>query len=417
MKENFNVNVNSEVGDLEAVIIHTVGREVENMTPENAERALYSDILNLSVARQEYVQLSGVLGKICKVFEVEELLASILRNDKVKNDLLTKVCTNCSDHRVLTLLDSLAPKALAQQLIEGVETRRDSLSRYLSQQRYVVRPLHNFFFTRDASVSIGNKVLISSMASPVRERESQIMEAIFDYYPDFNTSTFSAAKSGNKCKTLSIEGGDVLIAREDVTIIGIGSRTTPEGVDVIIEKMKEKESVHHIIVQELPTERESFIHLDMVFTFLSQNECMVYEPVVMQPNRFKTIHIKIDKRKVTITEEKNILECLSHLGMDLQPIYCGGTADQWTQEREQWHSGANFFAIGPGKVIGYNRNEATVEELNKHNYQVIAAEDVISGKTDLKEIQKYVVTIDGSELSRGGGGARCMTMPVRRKEV
>jgi arginine deiminase len=387
------------------------------MTPENAERALYSDILNLSVARQEYVQLSGVLGKICKVFEVEDLLASILRNDKVKNDLLTKVCSNCSDHRVLTFLDSLAPKALAQQLIEGVETRRDSLSRYLSPQRYVVRPLHNFFFTRDASVAIGNKVLISSMASPVRDRESQIMEAIFDYYPDFNTSTFSAAKSSNKCKTLSIEGGDVLIAREDVTIIGIGSRTTPEGVDVIIEKMKEKESVHHIIVQELPTERESFIHLDMVFTFLSQNECMVYEPVVMQPNRFKTIHIKIDKRKVAITEEKNILECLSRLGMDMQPIYCGGTADQWTQEREQWHSGANFFAIGPGKVIGYNRNEATVEELNKHNYAVIAAEDVINGKTDLKELQKYVVTIDGSELSRGGGGARCMTMPVRRKEI
>lgn len=417
MEENFNVNVNSEVGDLEAVIIHTVGREVENMTPENAERALYSDILSLSVARQEYIQLSGVLSKICKVFEVEDLLATVLNNDQVKNDLLSKACPNCTDHRVLTFLDSLGPRALAQQLIEGVEVQRDSLSRYLSPQRFVVRPLHNFFFTRDASVSIGNKVLISRMASSVRERESQIMEAIFDYYPDFNTSTFTASKSSGKQKSLSIEGGDVLIAREDVTLIGIGARTTPEGVDVIIEKMKEKDSVHHIIVQELPLEGESFIHLDMVFTFLSQNECMVYEPVVMQPNRYKTIYIKIDKRKVTISEEKNILECLSRLGIDMQPIYCGGTTDLWTQEREQWHSGANFFAMGPGKVIGYNRNEATVEELNKHNYTVIAAEDVIEGKIDLNDHKKYVVTIDGSELSRGGGGARCMTMPIRRKAI
>ena len=417
MEENFNVNVNSEVGDLEAVIIHTVGREVENMTPENAERALYSDILSLSVARQEYIQLSGVLSKICKVFEVEDLLATVLNNDQVKNDLLSKACPNCTDHRVLTFLDSLGPRALAQQLIEGVEVQRDSLSRYLSPQRFVVRPLHNFFFTRDASVSIGNKVLISRMASSVRERESQIMEAIFDYYPDFNTSTFTASKSSGKQKSLSIEGGDVLIAREDVTLIGIGARNTPEGVDVIIEKMKEKDSVHHIIVQELPLEGESFIHLDMVFTFLSQNECMVYEPVVMQPNRYKTIYIKIDKRKVTISEEKNILECLSRLGIDMQPIYCGGTTDLWTQEREQWHSGANFFAMGPGKVIGYNRNEATVEELNKHNYTVIAAEDVIEGKIDLNDHKKYVVTIDGSELSRGGGGARCMTMPIRRKAI
>ena len=46
----YNVNVTSEIGELEGVILHSPGPEVENMTPENAERALYSDILNLSVA-------------------------------------------------------------------------------------------------------------------------------------------------------------------------------------------------------------------------------------------------------------------------------------------------------------------------------------------------------------------------------
>jgi arginine deiminase len=154
-----------------------------------------------------------------------------------------------------------------------------------------------------------------------------------------------------------------------------------------------------------------------VFTFLSRNECMVYEPVIMQPNRFKTIHITIDNRKVSIREEKNILDSLSGLGIDLKPIHCGGRADPWTQEREQWHSGANFFAIGPGKIIGYNRNVATIQELNNNGYEVIAAQDVIDEKISLTDHEKYVVTIDGSELSRGGGGARCMTMPVRRKEV
>lgn len=417
MQNDFSVNVNSEIGELEGVIIHTVGREVENMTPENAERALYSDILNLAVAKQEYAQLKGVLQKVSRVFEVEDLLAYILKNDKVKTDLVQKVWNACSDSRALQFLLDLPARELASQLIEGVPLTRDSLSRYLSNQRFSVRPLHNFFFTRDASVSIGNRVLISSMASPVRDRETQIMEAIFDYYPEFNTSTFSAGSSAGNCKKITIEGGDVLVAREDLTLIGIGSRTTPDGVDVVIEKMKEKGGVQHIIVQELPTERESFIHLDMVFTFLNKNECMVYEPVIMQPNRFKTIHIKIDHGKVAIGEEKNILDSLSKLGMDMQPIQCGGTADPWTQEREQWHSGANFFAVGPGKVIGYNRNVATVEELNKHGYAVIPAPDVIEGKTDLSDYEKYVVTLDGSELSRGGGGARCMTMPVRRKDV
>jgi len=417
MINNHSVNVNSEIGDLEAVIIHTVGGEVENMTPDNAERALYSDILNLSVAKQEYAQLSGVLNKVCRVFEVEDLLAYILKNEKVKSDLIHKVCSTCADSRTLDSLFDLDSKSLASQLIEGVILRRDSLSRFLSPRRYAVKPLHNFFFTRDASVAIGNKVMISSMASVVREREAQIMEAVFDYYPEFNTSTFSAAKSGKTHNNISIEGGDVLVANNNLIIVGIGSRTTPEGVDVLVDKIKEEEGVHHIIVQELPTERESFIHLDMVFTFLNKNECMVYEPVIMQPNRYKTIHIKTDNHKVEINEEKNILDTLTKLGMEMKPIQCGGTGDPWTQEREQWHSGANFFAIGPGKIIGYNRNMATIEELNKNGYEVIAAQDVTDEKVVLANYSKYVVTIDGSELSRGGGGARCMTMPVRRKVV
>ncbi|MCK9207989.1 MAG: arginine deiminase family protein, partial [Salinivirgaceae bacterium] len=89
----------------------------------------------------------------------------------------------------------------------------------------------------------------------------------------------------------------------------------------------------------------------------------------------------------------------------------------WTQEREQWHSGANFFALGPGKVIGYERNVYTMEEMHKHGFEIIRARDVLKKTVSLDDYQKYVVTIDGSELARGGGGARCMSMPVRRKPV
>ena len=268
MVQNFSVNVNSEIGELEAVILHPVGREVENMTPENAERALYSDILNLSVAKQEYTQLKEVLNKVCKVFEVEQLLNHILRNDRVKTDLIKKLCPDGGDVRIMNLLNDMGPDDLARSLIEGVPSKRETLSDFLSPQRYAIRPLHNFFFTRDASVSIGKKVMISKMASMVRDRETLIMEAIFDYYPEFNTSTFSVAKRGAQSKNVSIEGGDVLVARKDLTLIGIGSRTSPEGVDVVIDKMKEEEGVHHIIVQELPTERESFHPPGYGFYFL-----------------------------------------------------------------------------------------------------------------------------------------------------
>ncbi len=411
------VNVRSEIGELEGVIVHTMGSEVENMTPENAERALYSDILNLSVAKQEYEQFHFALQQFATVYEVSDLLSDILQNEKVKNELIEKVCFRCVDNSLRTRLQEMNNLDLTKSMIEGVEMRKDNLSRFLNTQRFAIKPLHNFFFTRDASISVYDKVLIAKMASRVRDREAQIMEAIFDYHPTFKTSTFNTRKEGPICDKISIEGGDVLIARDDIILIGIGSRTTPEGVDVVVEKLKEKGKPQHFIIQELPKERESFIHLDMVFTFLSQYECMVYEPVVMQLNRYKTIHIFHDGEKVHIKEVKNIIDTLATLGMEMKPIFCGGTGDLWLQEREQWHSGANFFAVAPGKIIGYGRNIYTLEELSKNGYEIVTAEDLMSGAQSIKDYEKMVISIEGSELSRGGGGARCMTMPVRRKEV
>jgi arginine deiminase len=156
----------------------------------------------------------------------------------------------------------------------------------------------------------------------------------------------------------------------------------------------------------------------MVFTFLDKNACMVYEPVILKPNKLQTVHIEIDNGQVSgIYQEENLLEALKKLGMDLEPIYCGGQNDIWIQEREQWHSGANFFSTSPGKVIGYERNVHTIEEMNKHGFEVIPAWDLINDKVNLENYQRAVITIEGSELPRGGGGARCMTMPVSRQSV
>ena len=133
-------------------------------------------------------------------------------------------------------------------------------------------------------------------------------------------------------------------------------------------------------------------------------------------SQYKTTHIVIDNGKITYHEKPNFMAGTRDLGFDLEPVFCGGN-DYWMQQREQWHSGANFFALGEGKVIGYQRNTNTIEAMAKAGFAVLDADDICQGKVDMNDYEKFVATFAASELPRGGGGARCMTMPINRNEV
>ncbi len=415
MRKQVDIGIYSETDMLDAVILHTPGPEVENMNPENAERALYSDILNLSVASKEYEEFQKVLSGISKTFEVYDLLKEVLDIPPARDGLIQKIISNEKTGEISHQLESLSSEELANILIQGLTKRNDTLTNFLSKGRYSLKPLHNFFFTRDSAFVNGSNFFISSMASSVRSREALIMEMIFNNHPIFRKETICHSDNFKDNKNICFEGGDVITAQEDILIVGKGVRTSTQGIDFIIEHLKSQDRTKHLLIQELPAEPESFIHLDMAFTLLDKNQCMVFEPLILKNNKFNTVKITIENKQVkNIEYVPNLIKGLKSVGMDLEPVFCGGTTDMWIQEREQWHSGANFFAVGPGKVMGYARNVYTMEEMNKKGYEIINASDILNKKTDLNGHSKYVIALEGSELARGGGGARCMTMPIAR---
>lgn len=420
-QEKLKIDIQSEVGRLDAVLLHRPGAEVENMTPRNVQRALYSDILNLSIAQNEYEQLSGVLSKVAKVYEVRDLLVMVLDQWKPRADLIRRICETEDVMPYLDMLMEMKSSDLARVLIEGLPAKIDTLTSYLKNEYYALYPLYNFYFTRDAAVTIGGQALVCRMANKVRMRESLIMDAIYRSSGAFDCEVVDANLVTPSTSPVIMEGGDIIVAREDILIIGNGVRTTPQGIDFMIDRFRRNcpPGKYHVLVQQLPSEPESFIHLDMVFTLLDRDKCMVFKPLIMQANQFQTVHIVIEDGKVTsIKPVAGLLPALKKLGMDLKPIICGGD-DEWDQEREQWHSGANFFAFAPGKVLTYARNVHTLEQLSKNGFNIVKAADFISGKNDAAVMGDGLcaVAIDGSELPRGGGGARCMTLPLSRQKV
>ena len=420
MSENrIKINVSSEIGRLDAVLLHPPGAEVENMTPRNVQRALYSDILNLSIAREEYRQLQGVLSKVADVYIMDDLLAKVLDNIESRTGLLQRICVSEDATDYYGLLLDMPSRTLAKVLIEGLPARIDTLTAFLKNEYYALYPLYNFYFTRDAAVTIGGSALVCRMANKVRMRESYIMDAICRSSGVFDCRVVDANDFQPQNSPIMMEGGDIIVAREDILLLGNGCRTSSQGIDFMIERFRREHDKgrYHVIVQQLPSEPESFIHLDMVFTFLDRDKCMIFEPLILGDNQYQTVHITISDGKVSkITSAPDILTVLRRLGMDLEPVVCGGP-DEWDQEREQWHSGANCFAFAPGKVITYARNIHTLEELDRAGFSVVSADDVISGKVHVDGDGQYAVTVAGSELPRGGGGARCMTMPLSRREV
>ena len=406
------VNVNSEIGKLQHVLVHTPGNEVENMTPEDAHVYLFSDILNLQVAQKEYGYFKRVLQKATTVHEVKDLLADILQNESIKFALVDRICKAENKAFLSNYLKSLSANELSYQLIEGVHLKDVT---YINNEKYALLPLPNLFFMRDASFTMFDNVMISSMASQVRAREGMILEAIYNLHPMFDTKVINPVLKYDIHGIGTVEGGDVQIVRDDIIICGLGSRTNMHGVEALVEHLKTRPGVKHLIFQELPPKPESFIHLDMVFTMLDVDKCMAYKPVIMS-NNFKTFHITIDGQKAVGKEVPNLINGLNSLGVNVEPVFCGDGDDNFGP-REQWHSGCNFFCLEPGKFIGYGRNQHTLQALNDVGFNIVTAADVVNNKYDLNSTRKCIIAFEGNELSRGGGGARCMTMPLQRMPV
>jgi arginine deiminase len=208
----------------------------------------------------------------------------------------------------------------------------------------------------------------------------------------------------------TLEGGDLHALREDLVVIGFSERSSPGAIDYVASVLFAQTKVTDIIIVVMPRENTA-IHLDMIFTQVDREQCVCFPPHFTGPERLSVLHWK--KGESRLTEKQDMFAALAACGLPMSPIFAGGDR-RVLQEREQWASGCNFVALRPGLVLSYARNMGTLREMERAGFTIVSGERYIDGTSIIRDDERAVITFDGGELVRGGGGPRCMTCPVER---
>ena len=293
----------------------------------------------------------------------------------------------------------------------------------LPQHLFALDPLPNYFFQRDPQVVLGDRVLVSAMATAARRREPLLARAIFTFHPELAAGgrliDVEVPEHDASYPFRNLEGGDLLVPSPEVVLLGISERTNRWGVEYLAEYLRrEQTAFRRLIVVELP-HRRSYMHLDTVFTVIDRGLCLGYRPVV-EPGTQESAHVyqvDLEARQLSFSVRRSLRRALAEAGLEVELVPCGGGADVLDQEREQWTDGANAFAIAPGVIVLYRRNRRTCEELAARGWRIVGEEEVEDGSEPVLGCGPTVVTLEGNELSRARGGPRCMTMPLERENV
>jgi arginine deiminase len=414
MNTNARVHVTSEIGPLRRVICHTPGNELRAVTPSNREQFLYDDIIDVEQARREHHRFRAILSRFCEVLEVRDLLSDIVDEPEVRSFLINHVMEIAPSEPLGGELAEVPGEELISRFIEGKECTPGPISKLLNKVSYELPPLPNLFFTRDAAMVVNEGVIIGAMKYAVRWTEELVMKALFTYHPMLGNGGLIYDGAEEHRSDYTIEGGDVLILRPDLAMIGLSERSSPVAIEGLIDGLREKAGVEHVLIVVLPTESPA-IHLDMILTMVDRDHCVVYPPYFFGPTRLPVLHYRPGAKGVK--EYSDVFAALKQAGLPLTPICCGGQHPT-LQEREQWASGCNFVAVRPGVVLGYTRNEATMREMEREaGYRIVNALDFLTGDVEIDDGEKAVIAFEGAELVRGGGGGRCMTMPVQREDI
>ncbi|CEN87043.1 arginine deiminase [Paraclostridium sordellii] len=404
------ISVTSEIKPLKKVLLHRPGKELENLIPEYLEGLLFDDIPFLEVAQQEHDSFAEVLRQNgVEVVYLHELAAEVMEDELVKEQFINQFIEEAN-------IKSLEMEKAVYAYLKGFKSNEELIRNTMAginknelpviskkgladlaedDYPFITDPMPNLYFTRDPFASIGNGVSLNKMYSVTRNRETIYADYIFKYHKDFKNQV---ERFYDRDFKYHIEGGDILNLNEKTLAIGISQRTQADAIEHIAKKIffnSKNKNIETILAFNIPNNR-AMMHLDTVFTQIDVDKFTIH-PGIQGILQVFEITKGDTEGELNILEVNDKLENIlaKHLGVEkVTLIQCGG-GDKVIADREQWNDGSNTLCIKPGEVIVYSRNYITNRLLEQNGIKIHV--------------------IPSSELSRGRGGPRCMSMPLIRE--
>jgi arginine deiminase len=380
-------------------MLHRPGHELSRLTPRNNDQLLFDGIPWVQRAQTEHDSFAEVLRvRGVEVVYLGDLLTETLavadaRARAIEQTLLDLRFGDSLRGWLGEWLGALDVARLAQVLTAGL--RNDEVdapglvATMLAPHDFLIDPLPNLLFTRDSSVWVADRVMITSLAMPARRRETQLTELIYTFHP-----RFAGVEQIHGWHREHLEGGDVLALADGVLAVGVGERTTPAGAERLAHTVFGLGLAHTVLAVPIDQDRAT-MHLDTICTMVDVDAMIMYPNVAHRLSAYP-IRPGTNARLWIGDREHFVDAAAAAMGIDrLRLIETG--LDPVTAEREQWDDGNNTLCVAPKVAIAYERNEVTNARLAAAGIEVVA--------------------IAGSELGSGRGGPRCMSCPITRDAI
>ncbi|HMO32369.1 MAG TPA: arginine deiminase family protein [Lacibacter sp.] len=500
-----NYYVENELGRLRKLIIHSPDGGIGKIIPGTFADNLYDDIVHLQSMQKEYNHYVKLLlyfldrdkidyirhyQQTCvpekkgwcfipgkkeyfnsdKVLDTQQLLAEIIKDDKVKLRLISAICSyEESSYATQQHLEHIQdPYLLAKIFITGILPAEANAT---GEDQYIFPPIPNFIFTRDIGIMVKDHILLSRMATVARRRESLLTKFLSLYYffkeepqkvmeiieeSDF----FLYEEEERKHRIITIEGGDVMMIHPKHFVIGCSIRTSSNAINEIIHSIfsKPELGIEKISVVKIPKNRAQ-MHIDTIFTQVKRNVWVLYgrfserilraehvsrhsyiNKLSHNPRQLEMEQVEILQFYKPVQEPyiktkdyslpqripgiETLLRQISTEDFGVAPedvtiIYSGGN-DFPHDEREQWTDSCNVVALKEGVVIGYDRNDKTAQAFMNAGFRVLTTTEAFAlfeSGTDPDSLQDTLLLLPSAELSRARGGSHCMSMPLLRDQL